>query len=85
MAGTGRPLQERELSFDAARVVMRDTLVFSGLPSPREDDVRIHLERVSRDSRGPQLDRWKLERELEDMVRQALCSRYDVPYSTPLD
>ena len=71
----------------AVHALMRDAMVSSGLPSPRESDVKMFLERVVvRDSlQDPHIDRRKLGLEMEDLVRRELSSRSSVPDKLPLD
>ncbi|CAM9761994.1 unnamed protein product, partial [Scytosiphon promiscuus] len=57
---------------EAVKGVMRDALVLNGLPSPRESDARISLQRASIDDQGLHFDRRKLGIELEQLIRKEL-------------
>lgn len=63
-------------------------MVSSGLPSPRESDVKMFLERIIlRGSlQDPQIDRRKLGLEMEELVRRELSSsRSCASHMLPLD
>lgn len=69
------------ISGETVQRVMRDALILNGLPSPRESDVTMSLERASKDSLGLQFDRSKVVQDLEKLVRKGLCLKSGVTYT----
>ncbi|CAN0110638.1 unnamed protein product, partial [Hapterophycus canaliculatus] len=57
---------------EAVKTVMRDAFVLNGLPSPRESDAKISLQRAFIDEQGLQIDRRRLGIELEHLIRREL-------------